>query len=117
MKTSKSQTEVTKSLPLVAKTKTVSFEIPTEEYEIIEHAIRTFYVGGFYCSRPVDVSTQAVMLLRRDIADLLEKVPRTRLNYNKPADARTGAKLLPFPKTLPCTLPHSDKPASAPLRR
>lgn len=117
MKTSKSQTEVTKSLPLASKTKTVSFEILAEEYEIIEYAIRTFYVGVFYRSRPMDIHTQAAMLLRRDIADLLEKVPRTRLNYNKPADARTGAKLIPFPKTLPCTLPHSDKPASAPLRR
>ncbi len=105
MKTSKSQTEVIKSLPLAAKTKTVSFEIPIEEYEIIEHAIRAFYDGALYGSRPVNVSTLAVMLLRRDVADLLERVPTTRLNYNKAADAKAGAKIIPFPKAVTKALP------------
>jgi hypothetical protein len=107
MKTSNSQPKAPKRLPFDAKTKTVSFEIPIEEYEIMEHAIRTFYASTFYRvsdyenSRPVDIHTQAVRLLRSDVADLLERVPTTRLNYNKGHNAETGAKIIPFPKALP----------------
>lgn len=85
-----------KKSQVMADKKTVSFDLPADEYEVMDYAVRTFYAGAHYCVSSdkglvkIGLAERACMLLRRDVEQLRGQVAATRINPNVIPLARAG---------------------------
>ena len=77
-----------KKSPFQPAKKTVSFDLPADEFEVMDYAVRTFYAGAHYCVSSdkglvkIGLAERACMLLRRDVEQLRNQVTATRINPN-----------------------------------